>query len=693
MIESFVITLREGIEAALIIGIMAAYLGKIGRKDLYRYLYIGTTTAVATSILVALIFGELYKVSGEAFEGFAALSAVAVLTYMIFWMSRHSREIKGELHEKVDSIISSRRVFGIAGLAFLSVLREGVETVLFLGGTLAASSLNSVITGTLLGIATTAFFAGLMFKGMYSLDIRKFFKYTGFILIVFAAGLTGQATRALQTAGLLPGTIAAWDTSLFLNESSVLGSLLSALFGYSSQPSVLQVIFYLTYLSLIGYLSIDFTRHTKEKDYADPFSPLKSQHWFYGFVRNRWVPNIMLIFMGIFFVFLLVVGYFGIGIGPFQEGYLKFGNFYLKGVDNNLWNFAIWVLWLPLVSVSAVFLGRFWCGNLCPLRGIADVARYISDKLLGKAPSAPYIRSGWVLPVSFVAITIIIKSNPFQSVARLGTTLFISIFLVALVVSFLFRKGTWCRYLCPIGGWLARIARLSILGIRPKRATCDNCSTKECHIGTGKAGTCPMFLNPNQLDSNRYCLECWNCVKNCPRDGMHIGLRMPGAEVLKPYFPEIWESIFIAGLIGMYMAFVRWEIVLPEMPFPFFALGAMILTVSLYLTVCAAASALSGIKYRETITSFGYIFLPLEVGTAIIAMGDDSLEFFNILVPVSIILLGTTFIWSMILGASITKNNAGKKAIFAFIPVAFALIGILLLWLSWFASGNVIDLT
>lgn len=693
MIESFVITLREGTEAALIIGIMAAYLGKVGRKDLYRYLYIGTTAAVAASILVALIFGELYKVSGEAFEGIAALSAVAVLTYMIFWMSRHSREIKGELHEKVDSIISSRRVFGIAGLAFLSVFREGVETVLFLGGTLATSSLNSVITGMLLGIATTAFFAGLMFKGMYMLDLRKFFKYTGFILIIFAAGLTGQATRALQAAGILPGTIAVWDTSQVLNENSVLGSLLSALFGYSSQPSVLQVIFYLTYLALIGYLSIDFTRHVKEKDYADPFSPLKSQHWFYGFVRSPGVPNILLILMGVFFAFLLAVGYFGIGIGPFQEGYLKLGQLYLKEADNNLWNFIIWVIWLPLVSVSAVFLGRFWCGNLCPLRGIADVARFVSDKLLGKASSAPYMRAGWVLPVSFVAITVIIKSSPFQSVARLGTTLFISIFLLAIVVSFLFRKGTWCRYLCPIGGWLARIARLSILGIRPKRITCDNCSTKECLTGTRKAGTCPMFLNPNQLDSNRYCLECWNCIKNCPRDGMHIGLRVPGAEVLKPYFPDIWESIFIAGLIGLYMAFVRWEIVLPELPFPFFALGAIFLTASLYLIVCAAVSALSGIKYREAITSFGYIFLPLEVGTAIIAMGDDSLEFFNILVPASIILLGATFIWSMVLAASVTRNHAGKKAIFAFVPVAFALTGILLLWLSWFASGNVIDLT
>ncbi|NJD78447.1 MAG: 4Fe-4S binding protein [Candidatus Methanoperedens sp.] len=692
MIESFILTLREGTEAALIIGILAAYLGKVGRKDLYRYLYIGTIAAVIASIFMALIFGELYKVSGEAFEGIAAITAVVVLTYMIFWMSGHSREIKSELHEKVENIISSKRVLGIAGLAFISVFREGVETVLFLGGTLAASSLNSVITGLLFGLATTAVFAGLMLKGMYMLDLRKFFKYTGFILIVFAAGLTGQAARALQTAGVLPGTIAAWDTSYILSENTVLGSLLGALFGYSSQPSVLQVIFYLTYLALILYLSIDFTGNIREKDYADPFNPLKSRHWFYGFVRSRHVPNILLVLTGAFFAFLLVVGYFGIGIGPFQEGYLKLGQFYLKEAENNLWNFVIWIIWLPLVSVSTVFLGRFWCGNLCPLRGIADAARCISDKLNGKASSAPYIRAGWVLPVSFVVITLIVKSYPVQSVARLGAYLFISIFLLAVAVSFLFRKGTWCRYLCPIGGWLARIARLSILGIRPKVATCSNCSTKDCL--TGKAGKCPMFLSPNQLDSNRYCLECWNCVKNCPRDGMHVGLRAPGAELLKPYSPNIWESVFIAGLIGMYMAFVRWEIVLPDMPFPFFALGSIALAASLYLIVCAAITALSGVKYREVITNFGYIFLPIEFGTAIIAMGDDSLEFFNILVPVSIILLGTTFIWSMIVAASITKNHAeGKKAILAFVPIAFALTGILLIWLSWFASGNVIDLT
>ncbi len=162
--------------------------------------------------------------------------------------------------------------------------------------------------------------------------------------------------------------------------------MLYALFGYSSQPSVLQVIFYLTYLVLIGYLSVDFTGHAKEKDYADPFSPLKSRHWFYGFVRNRWILDIMLVLTGIFFVFLLVVGYSGIGIGTFQGGYLKLGEFYLKEAENNLWNFVVWIIWLPLVSVSAIFLGRFWCGNLCPLRGIADAARYVSDKLLGKTP-------------------------------------------------------------------------------------------------------------------------------------------------------------------------------------------------------------------------------------------------------------------------------------------------------------------
>ncbi len=180
MIESLILTLREGTEAALIIGIIAAYLGKVGRKDLYRYLYIGTAAAVAASILVALIFGELYKISGEVFEGIAAFFAVVVLTYMIFWMSRHAREIKRELHEEMDSIISSRRAFGIAGLAFISVFREGVETVIFLGGTLAVSSLSGVITGMLLGVTATAIFAALMFKGMYMLDLRKFFNSMGY---------------------------------------------------------------------------------------------------------------------------------------------------------------------------------------------------------------------------------------------------------------------------------------------------------------------------------------------------------------------------------------------------------------------------------------------------------------------------------------------------------------------------------
>ncbi len=261
MIASFLITFREALEAALIVSILLAYVGKIGRKDLKKYLYLGTGLAVLTSVLlggiVLTIYGGLPAGADKLFEGLASISATIVLTYMIFWMAKNSQKIRGELQKKIDVAVTSGYVFGISSLAFVSVFREGLETVLFLTA-LATTDPFGTITGALLGISTVLVIAFIMVKGAYKLNIQKFFKYTSVILVVFAAGLFGYGVHELIEADLLPPIVEhVWDinppdVTHPLHEKGAIGSILKALVGYDGNPELLRVIVYVGYWLVVG---------------------------------------------------------------------------------------------------------------------------------------------------------------------------------------------------------------------------------------------------------------------------------------------------------------------------------------------------------------------------------------------------------------------------------------------------------
>ncbi len=265
MLASFLITFREALEAALIIGIIAAYLTKIGRKDLYRYLYMGIIGAVIASTGVALafklIYGELEGTAEELFEGIAALTASAVLTYMIFWMASNSKKIKGELQEKIDISISEGQMLGIAAISFISVFREGVETVLFLG-TLAITSPLDTLLGFILGVATVVLLSFIMFKGIHALDVGRFFKYTSILLVLFSAGLIATGVHELNEAGIIPPVVEhVWDlnppvnpdgTYPPLHENGIIGSSLKSLIGYNANPALSEVIAYIGYWLVTG---------------------------------------------------------------------------------------------------------------------------------------------------------------------------------------------------------------------------------------------------------------------------------------------------------------------------------------------------------------------------------------------------------------------------------------------------------
>jgi high-affinity iron transporter len=270
LLPSLLITFREALEAALIVAIMVTYLKKVGKGELARYAYLGSGVAVVISLVlgvaIQLIYGGMSKVAAELFEGVASLTAVVVLTYMIFWMTEHSKNIRGELQGKIDIAVSQGELYSIASLAFVAVFREGLETVLFLATTFFLDSAGTIL-GVVIGSVVVLVLAVLLMRGTYQLDIKKFFGYSSILLIVFAAGLAGYGVHELIEAGEHMGYDIGvlgdkpYDINPPLNpdgtypafhEKGVAGSILKALIGYDGNPEWLRIIVYLGYWLVIG---------------------------------------------------------------------------------------------------------------------------------------------------------------------------------------------------------------------------------------------------------------------------------------------------------------------------------------------------------------------------------------------------------------------------------------------------------
>ena len=271
LFPSFLITFREALEAALIVAIMVSYLRRVGKERLNVYAYLGAGAAIAVSLVLGValqvVYGGLDAFAAELFEGVASLTAVAVLTYMIFWMTKHSKGIRGELEENIDVAIGSGELYGIAALSFIAVFREGLETVLFLSTSFFQDPTGTII-GLLAGSAIVLVLAVLMVRGTRSLDIKVFFTYTSILLVVFAAGLAGYGVHELIEAGervgvdLGPLGEPAFDVNPpvnpdgsypVLHEKGIVGLILKALVGYDGNPEWLRVIVYLGYWAVIGY--------------------------------------------------------------------------------------------------------------------------------------------------------------------------------------------------------------------------------------------------------------------------------------------------------------------------------------------------------------------------------------------------------------------------------------------------------
>ena len=262
---SFVIALREGIEAALIVSIVLAYLKQLGATDRSRLVWWGTALAVALSAAVGTaVFAAGAEFEGrteEIFEGLVTLAAVAVLTWMIFWMRRQGARIRSELQEKVDTALVTGGL-ALAGLAFFAVLREGIETALFLFAAANGTAVEGAevapatqLLGAALGLALAIVLGVLLYRGGIRMNLRSFFRVTGWILIVVAAGLFAYSLHELQEAGWIPLLEShAFDLSASLPDDEGVGAILRGLVGYNADPTWLEVVGWLAYLVVIGGL-------------------------------------------------------------------------------------------------------------------------------------------------------------------------------------------------------------------------------------------------------------------------------------------------------------------------------------------------------------------------------------------------------------------------------------------------------
>ena len=281
MLANFLIGLREGLEAALVVSILIAYLVKTGRRDLLPPIWLGVAVAVA----VSLGFGALltFGPKGLTFEaretigGVLSIVAVAFVTWMIFWMARTAQSMKGHLESRLDKAVAAGGM-SLVMLAVLAVGREGLETALILwSNTQTLDSTTTPLVGALLGILGAVVIAALLYRGALTLDLRKFFTWTGAFLVVVAAGILAYAVHDLQEADILPGLgNLVWDVSEQIPPGSWYGTLLKGTVNFSPQTTWLELAAWWLYIVPTMFLFIRTVRRPSRPKSFDEPTPVSS---------------------------------------------------------------------------------------------------------------------------------------------------------------------------------------------------------------------------------------------------------------------------------------------------------------------------------------------------------------------------------------------------------------------------------
>jgi len=274
-LASYLIGLREGLEMVLVVSILVAYLVKTGRRKQLLPVWLGVLAAV----IVSLTFGwvltyvsstVLYGPQHELFDAITSTVAVALVTWMIFWMRRTARRLSGELRGRLDGAIGMG-VGAVVGIAFLAIVREGLETTLLFFASAQGATTAAPLVGIGAGLATSVVIGVLLYVGAVRINLSKFFTVSGVLLIFVAAGIFKYAIHDFQEAGVLPGlSTHAYDASAWLDPSSWYGAVVSGLFNITPQPSVLESIAYVVYL--VPVLTV-FLWPSRKKAPAAPAAP------------------------------------------------------------------------------------------------------------------------------------------------------------------------------------------------------------------------------------------------------------------------------------------------------------------------------------------------------------------------------------------------------------------------------------
>lgn len=263
MSAAFLITLREGLEAFLLVGILLAFLRKLGAPQYAKWIYVGVGAGVVASIIAAFLFQVVIDQFSNAHYQhllmiFILLFAAAVLTYMAIWMQKQARAHTESVKQKLEGYVTAGNMFGMVSLAFVAVMREGIETVLFFSALMysgAEITLQGALIGAVTGLAASIILVWVLMRGTRNVPIQPFFRYTSLLIIIIAAGLFGSAINMMQSIDLVSIlNTPIFDISWLLDDRGTFGTFLRALFGYNASPSGLQFLCWFAYLATAVWL-------------------------------------------------------------------------------------------------------------------------------------------------------------------------------------------------------------------------------------------------------------------------------------------------------------------------------------------------------------------------------------------------------------------------------------------------------
>lgn len=256
MLASFLIFFREAFEASMICSILLAFLKQIGRQDRFKDVWFGIGSAIVVAVASGVVvYNSLKEYDGtplqSKIEGITYFLACGVLTYMTFWMKRQSKNIKAELHAKLSKAVGTSSMLAIAFIAFLSVGRESLETVVFMIAIAFHTSALFMGMGAVIGLMAGLMLSYVIYILGKRVNLKHFFDVMGTLLMLFAAGLLVDGIQAFQELNWMPSTKVLWSTASVLNQDTTFGDILHSFFGYVDNPNFLQVAAYTMYLLVV----------------------------------------------------------------------------------------------------------------------------------------------------------------------------------------------------------------------------------------------------------------------------------------------------------------------------------------------------------------------------------------------------------------------------------------------------------